>query len=315
MMIAGAMSVTLVLAGGLLTGCQNGIFSDDEKIDFMLPSWPQDYPQLSRWQITVLAADWEKEFYLQSGAESFSLEVQRNKPLCLTAAPLTLLADAGGEGGTASPATAAPAPSESRFFKPAGTVYPCSAAGDFYSDTLQCPLTWEEGFTAATMQKIIKSRKQTGISSQNLNAFLMEFNWKKMSEKIRKNIADSIASFENPDSAAKPKFYNPWQIDSSTLLDNLTFAIFEAKYLNTTYIFTVTKEAAKIPAGSQCYSSFIPENQLVEKYGVLTLKKKTPQTYLLDKTYAVTLTATSAKNVSADFTYMPILIEDYEHPE
>lgn len=316
MMLTWMVALALTLAGGLLTsgiltGCQNEFFSDDEKIDFTLPSWPSDYPPLSRWQITLLAADFEKEFYLPAEAKNFSLELKRNEPVCLTASPLTLLSDrqavSSGNSANSRP--------ETNFFKPAGSIYPYSAGGNVYSGNAECPLTWEEGFTAAVMQKIIRSSRKDGNSSQKIKSFLMEFNWKKMNEKIQKNISDSIMSFENPDEKSKAKFYNPWQIDSSTLLDNLSFAVFESKYLNTIYIFTISKESAKIPAEAQIFSSFIPENQILQKYGFLTLKKKTPQSYLLDNTYAISLIATSAKNVSAALTYMPILIEDYEHPE
>ena len=281
------------------TGCHNDIFSNDEKIDFMLPSWPEDYPALSRWQIIVCAADFEDAFYLPSKTGNFSLEISPNQALSVTATPIIFLIDGR----------------ESSFFKPAGTIYPYSADGDFYSGNLHCQLNWEDGFTAATMQKIIKSRKASGISSQNLKSFLIKFNWKKMSEKIKKNITDSISTFESSGEPEKGKFYNPWQIDSSILLENLTSGAFDSKYLNTTYIFTVSKESAKIPEGREIFASFIPENQILQKYQLLTLKKKTPQSYLLDRTYAVTLNAASAKNVSATFTYMPILIEDYEHPE
>ena len=294
-MAAGAFAA----AAGLLTGCEYGFSSEEEKIDFILPVWEEAYLELSRWKICARSADYETDFYLPAKSRGFSFTAKRNLPFCVTAAPLTLLSD-----GT-----------ETSFFKPAGAVYPYSAGGDFYSGTSECLLTWEAGFTASTMQKIINSKKQSGISSQAVNAFLMEFNWKKMQEKISQNIFDSISSFENQAGETKPKFYNPWQIDSFTLLDNLTFAVFESRYLNTNYIFSVTKETAQVPAGSQCLSSFIPENQIVQKYGALALKKKTPQAWLLDNTYALTLTATSAKNVSAGLTYMPILIEDYEHPE
>ncbi len=292
------------------TGCQNDILSDEEKVDFSLPSWPDAYPTLSRWQITLLAADFEKEFYLPSGAKNFSIQLKKNEPVCVSANPVTLLQNIdAGEKPESSQAA------EAKFFKPAGTVYPYCSRGDFYSGNTECFLTWEEGFTAATMQKIIRSQRESGISRNKLKSFLMEFNWKKMNEKIQANIADSISTFENPAENTKARFYNPWQIDSANLLDNLTFAIFDSKYLNTSYIFTVSKESAKIPAQAEIFSSFIPENQILQKYGLLTLKKKRPQSYLLDKTYAVTLNAASAKNVSATFTYMPILIEDYEHPE
>ena len=277
----------VITFAALFAGCQNPLISDEEKVEFILPDWNEsELPKLSRWKICVCSADYEKSYYLGAGKKSVLLDVNRNEPVCITAEPLTFLKDG----------------SEVNFFKPAGALYPYGAEGDFYSGKLKCPLTWEAGFTAFTMQKIIKSKKETGIGSAELKTFLMQFNWKKMQNKINQNIADSM-------------FYNPWQIDLFTLLDNLTFAIFEAKYLNTTYIFRVEKEAAQIPAEAECLSSFIPENQIIKNYGLLALKKKTPQSFLIDNTYAVTLSASSAKKVSADFTYMPILIDDYEYSD
>lgn len=299
-----------VLSAGIL-GCQNlgGIGDDKEKVSFVLPEWNAEeesgkcsYPQLLEWKICVRSADFEDDFVLPQDERNFSFTVNKNEPFCVTATPVTTLSD-----GT-----------KSCFFKPAGVVYPYSARCSFYSASVECPLTWEEGFSAFSMQKIINSKKETGISEQALKSFLMSFNWKKLQEKIEKNIFDSIQSFEQDDEDASPKFYNPWQIDSLTLLDNLSFAIFEAKYLNTTYILSVQKQTAKIPLSAECLSSFILENQIIKKYGIITLKKKVPQTFIINNTYAVTLTATSAKKVSATITYMPIHIEEtdnYEHSE
>lgn len=284
----------------LFAGCQNSLISEEEKVEFILPdSNESELSMLSRWKICVCSADYEKEYYLGAGEKSVLVEVNRNEPVCFTAAPLTYLKDG----------------SEVSFFKPAGAVYPYGSEGDFYSGKLKCPLTWESGFTAYVMQKIIKSKKETGIGTEELKSFLMQFNWKKMQDKINQNIADSILDFKNHDSEVNLKFYNPWQIDLFTLLDNLSFAIFEAKYLNTTYIFSVEKEIAQIPSEAECLSSFIPENQIIKNYKVLALKKKIPQSFLIDNTYAVTLSASSAKKVSAEFTYMPILIDDYEYSD
>ena len=271
----------------IFSGCQNGLIFDEEKVEFILPDWDKgNLPKLSRWKVSLYSADFQKDFFLAAEDKSFSFEPKKNESLCVTAAPLTFLNDG----------------CEVSFFKPSGAIYPYGAEGDFYSGTVECPLTWESGFTAYVMQKIIKSKKETCIGANELRTFLMQFNWKKMQEKINQNIADSI-------------LYNPWHIDLFNLLDNLTFAIFESKYLNTTYIFSVEKAATQIPLEDECLSSFIPENQNIKNYGLLALKKKTPECFLIENTYAVTLSASSAKKVSADITYMPILIDDYEYSD
>ena len=84
--------------------------------------------------------------------------------------------------------------------------------------------------------------------------------------------------------------------------------------LKTKYIYSVNLESINLPQ-SKILSSYIPENDIIEKLGLIFLKKKTPQTFLIDNTYGARLTATSSKKVSADYTYMPIYIEDYAHSE
>lgn len=288
----------IVIIITLFSACQNGFLSEQESVDFFLPPWDSaTLPELSRWKISVRASDFEADYYLNSQINSISFKINRNEALSVTATPVTKLSDG----------------SETIFFKPAGAIYPYSANSSYDSSTSECLLTWEGGFTATIMQKIINSKKESKNSNQNIKIFLSEFNWKKMQDKISRNISDSISSFENPDGEKNQKFYNPWHIDDFTLLDNLTFAVFESKYLNTTYILSVSKENAKINAEHSCLSSFIPENQIIKKHNVLTLKKKTPQSFLIDNTYAARLNASSSKKISADITYMPILLEDYAH--
>ncbi len=280
----------------LFGGCQNGLICDEEGVEFLLPEWGGDLPELSRWKVSAASADFEKEFFLSAGEKSFFLKLNRNEPFSVTAFPLTFLSDG----------------SEISFFKPAGGLYPYFTDGDFNSSCINCSLTWEAGFAAASMQKIIRSKKESGITSQTLKTFLMQFNWKKFQEKISQNITESILSFETEE---KPRFYNPWQLDSFTLLDNLSFAIFDSKYLNNSWIFTVEIKLLGLPEDKTLLSSFLPENHIIRKYKYLTLKKKTPQIYMMENTYALTLSASSAKKVSADMTHMPILIEDYEHSD
>ena len=289
-------NIFTILAGlaFLFSSCQNSLISDEEKVEFILPVWEEALPKLSRWKISAASAAFEKDFFLGGEEKSVTFTLSRNEAFCLTAAPLTLLSDG----------------SEVNFFKPAGALYPYFTEGD--TSSLHCVLTWESGFTADAMQKIISSKKETGLSSDAVKTFLMQFNLKKLQEKINQNIAASILSFE---SESRPKFYNPWQLDSFTLLDNLSFAIFDSKYLNNSYIFTVELELLRIPQDKTLLSSFLPENQIIQKYRYLTLKKKTPQIYIMENTYALTLSASSAKKVSAGLTYMPILIEDYEHSD
>ena len=279
----------------LLPACKSDLESDEEKIEVILPSWDYltnsaaPYPPLSRWKIKVSTAQKVSSFYLPAQSSSFTITPKVNSPLSITACPITLLSDG----------------SETQFFKPAGAVYPHSLEVNDDCSSLCLTLFWEEGFTADIIEKLIEGKNLSGTSASEMEKFLMEFNWKKFQQKIISN---------GEKSSEDSKFYNPWQIDTSTLLDNLSFATFDSNYQKTKYIYSVNLESINLPQ-SKILSSYIPENDIIEKLGLIFLKKKTPQTFLIDNTYGARLTATSSKKVSADYTYMPIYIEDYAHSE
>ena len=269
----------------VFTSCDNLFDFETESVSFILPEWESDYPSLSRWIISVRSAQIRQDYYLDSGSEKITMTVSRNEPLCICASPVTLLSDN----------------SETQFFKMAGGLYPYS--GDTAS------VTWEGGFTSYIMKKIIDSADENQISKEELKSFLLEFNWKKMNEKISENIYDSLSG----------KFYNPWQIDEETLLLNLSNAGFDSDFLNTKYVYTISEEVLQncgitVTLEEDFLSSFIPQNKIIKENGTISLKKNQIETFMISNTSALNLTATSAKKVSASVTYMPIIVDEYEYP-
>ena len=57
-------------------------------------------------------------------------------------------------------------------------------------------------------------------------------------------------------------------------------------------------------------SSFVPENQIIQKYGTISLTKDKASLFSLDNLYGVIFTGTSAKNVSIEYVFLPIFIND-----
>lgn len=281
--------------------CRNNFDFESEAIDFYLPSWPPEeqadseiisYPELYGWQISIRSYEYSEDYFLPAEIQKISLKVSRNEAACICAGPVTLLSDGG----------------KCQFFKMAGGIYPFFAEGKTDSDSFSVRLNWESGFTSYIMKSLADSAAENNLSREALKVFFKEFNWKKMNEKIIANI-----------SASGEKFYNPWQFDREALLENLSQGLFDSDLLNTKYIFSFSEEGLEncgiaVTFEGDFLSSFIPQNQIIRKSCKIVLKKKTCESFLISNLYSLNLTASSAKNVSASLTYMPILIDEYEYP-
>lgn len=260
--------------------------SNSETLLVKLPEWPPantitiTYPEISRWKVSIESSSQSVSFFTDSS--EFYYEFLKNKPVCITAQPITLLLDK----------------SESMYFNPSGYIYPYASISN-----AQIQLTWEDGFLADIMHRIICSKKETGISTARLENFLMSFNWEKAQATINKKITDSMEISDK-------SFFNPWNIDSSTLLDNLCFGNFKSTLFNISggYNFSLSSlctESTFIPV-----SSFIPENRTLHEKNLIYLKKNKPF-YIGDGFQTgIIFTCKSAKNVSKEYLHMPILIED-----
>lgn len=280
-----------------------------EEVIIQLPQFPDvstsnsenTYPRLSRWLIQIEAQNISESYYVgPTWPLQFSLELPINQPAAITATPVTLINDTNFE---------------TAFFKPAGTIYP------YNWDNGLLQMTWENGFTASIMQSIFRSSLETEISRYDINNFISCINWKKFSNTILDYTQKSKETFIKKDETS-PKFYNPWQLDRELLLENLTNRIFSSDYLKTKYIISVEQSSLNLPENTICLSSYIPENQIIDEYKSLSLKKNVPQNFMLienqknettQNEYNLQLICTSAKKVSLEVLYLPILIDEYEY--
>ncbi len=299
------------------------------KITTISPATPTS-PPLSRWKIIVSTIQDSKTFYTTDSCLEWTF--QKNQPASVTIQPITLLEDGR----------------ESEYFYPAGFVYPAAwsesslestkdsstsdttdatsspenqttVAQNFSAQTAtsqnasantspaveiengQVQATWEQGFLSEILRRAISSKNETGVSDSRLADFLSSFNWQKAQKTIREKLENSL---ENETEAC----FNPWQIDSSHLLDNLCYGNFKISYLNVTecqtYLLSELFDDDFLPI-----SPFIPENQVLYEKGKIKIKKNTAVLIGDGHKNAFVFYCKSAKNISRDIIYMPIYRE------
>lgn len=241
------------------------------------------YPPLSRWKIIVSTVQDSQTFYTTDSYLEWTF--QKNQPASVTIQPITLLEDG----------------SESEYFYPAGFVYPSDTPTAIEIENGQVQATWDQGFLSEILRRAISSKNETGVSDSRLADFLSSFNWQKAKKTINEKIEKSL---ENETEAC----FNPWQIDSSRLLDNLCYGNFKISYLNVTdcqtYLLSELFDDDFLPL-----SPFIPENQLLYEKGKIKIKKNTAVLIGDGHKNAFIFYCKSAKNISRDFIYMPIYRE------
>lgn len=270
----------------IIPGCSSVFdITTEEEFTILVPQWPPEdsqksqYPELSKWKVTISSSQESYSFY--TTAPSFTYNFKKNLPCAITVQPITLLDN--GE--------------ECEYFLPAGIIYPYAQI-----DSQNISATWEQGFLAHTINRIINSKKETGVSQQHLEKFLKEFNWQKAQQTINAKIEKSILE--------ETAYFNPWQIDSERLLDNLCYGNFKTTFLNTTGLYTFSLSSLFQNDDFFPLSPFIPENQFLMEKNLIGLKKNSVNFLSNGKDIGVILICKSAKNVSKDFIQMPIYIEE-----
>ena len=264
----------------LLFSCQqsqNSSTGFEEGLEISLPAWPpenatlEEYPPLSRWKLTITSAGSQTVQFTESS--TISISVKKNRPLCITAAPLTLLQNG----------------KECSYFKPAGYIYPCehSNAG------------WEQGFLASTMEKLFMEGITEGYSPVEIEYLISTFNWKKAQDSIDKKISSETKAF-----------YNPWLLSQSAIIEGITSQNFKSTLLNPTGFVTLECTALNLNSGTVLLSSFIPENNINITGKQFTVIKNTPILIADAKKYGLFITYKSSKNISLEYIYLPIYIED-----
>ncbi len=294
----------------IICGCQiNPQIQTEEDITVMLPAWPPedsfsaDYPPLSRWVITLTAADFHNSF--STSEKTVQIHIKKNCPLSVLIYPITLL-----ENGE-----------ECKFFKPAGFLYPWS-----FENTNCATSSWEQGFLADIMRCFFLNGKENYVPSGEMAWLASTFNWKKAQETIEKkiiesqNITGSEASTED-----EKKFYNPWLIPTAPILENISVSQFKASLLNLTGCYAISISISPWLGAQSCsigaqscstqqtpppFSSFIPENRSLPQKKQFTVRKGCPFLVSSAKKYGIVITCQSAKKISLERIYMPIFIEE-----
>ena len=341
----------IILGSSIILGCSiDNKLDSNEKISVNLPVWPpfedaiqsqaetwpcqSTYPKLAKWIIRIRGEDVDEKMEVfvdgLDGSESnavglnentcdisttpfsINLEVAKNKPLSITATPITL-------NKNNQPV---------EFFKCAGAIYPqnyevVKNKGKFWQGNKgNVQMSWENGFSAQLMQTLYDSAAQSSYDEQMIQDFIAGFNWKKMQQYIQgqidsfeENMQAEMNMQTNADTQATslPIFYNPWLLDIQTVLEKIAMQGFTATALNLKSTFQISLKDKLYRENRELIavmSSFVLENQIIQRYGIISLAKDKESLFSLDNLYGAIFTGTSAKNVSIEYVFLPIFIND-----
>lgn len=288
------MKQFILLCGLLfLTGCSQPFFiTTEETLELQLPVWPpeddykEQYPELSKWILKTGNGDSTSISLITATTTSITVTVQRNQPFCATLLPITKTQLLNNQ--------------ETAYFHPAGFIYP------YATNNCKSTISWNQGFLADIMLKILSSRNETSLSPEQINLAIGVFNWNKAQETIEKKIQNSIADTDTK----QINFYNPWLIDSQQLLEGISYGSFKSTYLNITGCYSYKLEDLFPEEELSPISPFITENCRLKQNSSISLKKDTP-TLLSDcKIFGAIITPQSAKKVSKEIVYLPIYITE-----
>ncbi len=274
-----SLSIIFCLMFAACKNMQNPL--EEDSVCITLPSWPpkqdvaDNYPSFSRWQVSIFSAEQQQSFYTYK--DSITVNIKKNRPFCITAQPITLLQDGH----------------ECAYFMPAGYMYPFSSENE---------ATWEQGYLAFTMSMIFKEAIDDCLSPVDIEYFISTFNWKKAQSSIETKIySDSEL------------FYNPWLIPYSKLIESISSGNFKASVLNPTGSAPLELEFLNNYIGKQSdllLSSFIPENHTLNQKKQFTVMKNSPILIAVPNSFGLFINYKSSKNISLEFIYLPIYIED-----
>lgn len=250
----------------------------EESLELSLPQWPpQDsfteaYPPLSRWQIQFTGAEEQNSFFTTDS--TVRVQVKKNRPFCIIAQPVTFTSDSN----------------ECTYFKPAGYLYTEASH----------KITWEQGYLAGIMKKLFREGLAEYNSPVDVEYYAGTFNWKKAQETIDKKINSSSL------------FYNPWLLSDTVVLEGISSRSFKASLLNSTGCTALPASTltSNLPSDYIFLSSFIPENFSLSEKKQFTVMKNSPIIIGDGSNSGYFVTYKSSKNISLEFIYLPIYIED-----
>lgn len=287
----------LFICSFLILSCDNLLSeSKKETVSFILPDWPPSYgdkrlyPELSKWVVYTTNNLEENAIIIPNSSflenKIIKFEVDKNKPFFVLAQPLTK--NQNNE--------------ENAFFYPAGAIYPYMYMQN--EDDLEMYLTWEDGYSAFLMYTIYQSAKKNTKTLTFVDSYLASFNWKKLQTTLNNKIIESVNNYEDDTTVL---FYNPWLLDYNEIKKEIALNYFSLNSFNLKNSFSLQREDNK-----KYLSSFIPENQIIQKFGAISIKKNEDNLFSMYNSFGAIFHGSSAKNISIEYVFLPIYIEDYD---
>lgn len=258
---------------------------EHEKLEVILPDWPQPLPELDSWYVKIISADslGELEYTFPPGQKSFVHQVQKNQPLSICAFPV--IKEIKNQDS-------------SRFyFKCAGMIYPCECT-EIKPGFVQTTLTWSGGYASWIMNTLITGAAESGYSKAAIKDYIEQYNWNRLLKALQEKEEESVQE--------QQAFYNPWLLDSQQVLEGISYQNFTATKLKLTGVFSVNLDFPVL-------SPYVPENQNKNGTTCVSIRKNLVNLFALadekERNYAILLSGVSEKNISLDLISMPINIE------
>ena len=139
------------------------------------------------------------------------------------------------------------------------------------------------------LQTLIKGSDDFGTESKD--TYLASFNWERL-----------LSVLETRSQEESSVFFNPWLLDTQSVLEGIAYHSFNANKLKMTGVFNA-------PMEFKLFSSYVPENVrclAVETLGNVTLRKKQATLFALSGSQGLIIYGSSEKNISLEVISMPI---------
>ena len=268
----------------------SGCAFSKENVSFILPTWPPAYgeqslyPELTGWLITTNEV---RNQSVEASVHEIELTVNKNKPFYVIAQPVTKSAQG-----------------QSCFFHCAGGIYPYSYERSGKTGTVN--VTWEQGFSAYLMDSMFLSANSIYAQNESQKSacenYISSFNWKKLVTAIQSKTTI------DPNVEAQEVFYNPWYTDLSAIKQGIAYKDFSATLLNQKNCFSVVLQ--DYGTNESVLSPYIPENEMIHNFSQFSLKKNEEKYFSVNNQYQMIIRGSSAKNLSIEYIFLPIIIEE-----
>lgn len=171
------------------------------------------------------------------------------------------------------------------FFYKAGTIYP-------FIGNHCLELKWQDGFTADIMGTLLLGCKKKCEGFE----YVRKFNWKRFNDEISKKTLS---------------VNNPWLLDRNQILLGISNNDFSVNDISSKNTFTINKNQL-INDNNFLLSPYIPENEKILSEGTISLKKDVPNSFYTKNDVQIIILGNSDTFFSAEYSFLPIFIEEYE---